>query len=97
MVKKALLALVEAKSGQEEAVAEFLESALELVNQETGTVTWYALRFDQFKFGIFDTFNDDDGRQAHLNGKVAAALTEHASELFTEPPTIQEVDILAAK
>jgi len=48
-------------------------------------------------FGIFDAFPDEEGRQAHLAGKVAAALKEKASDLFAQPPAIEQVDVVAAK
>ena len=61
------------------------------------TVTWYALRLGPSTFGIFDTFPGDAGRQAHLNGRVAAALMAKAGELLSQPPKIEQVDVLAAK
>jgi len=97
MAKFAILAHMEAKPGKEDEVAAFLESALPLVEEEPGTVTWYAVRFGPSLFGIFDTFDDESGRQAHLNGKVAAALMEKADELFSTAPEIQQIDVLAAK
>ena len=68
-----------------------------LVDQEPGTTTWFALRLGPSVFGIFDTFADDSGRQAHLSGKVAAALKEKAGDLFSKPPSIEKVDVIAAK
>ncbi len=97
MVKFALLARVEAKPGKEEAVENFLKSALALAEEEKDTVSWYALRIGPSTFGIFDTFNHEEGREAHLSGKIAAALMEHASELLSTPPTIEKVDLLAVK
>jgi len=96
-VHSALLVRLQAKPGKEAAVAEFLEGALPLVEQEPATVTWFAIKLGPSTFGIFDTFPDDAGRQAHLEGKVAAALTARAPELFASAPTIEKVDILAAK
>lgn len=96
MVKVGLLVRIEALPGKEDDVQRFLESGLDLVNQEPGTVTWYAVRFGPTSFGIFDTFDDDGGRDAHLNGAVAAALGENAGTLFAAP-SIEKVDILAAK
>lgn len=93
----ALLVRLEAKPGKEAAVASFLEGGLALANQEAGTVTWFALKLGPRTFGIFDTFNDDGGRKAHLNGPIAAALMAKAAELLSEPPRIEQVDILAAK
>jgi quinol monooxygenase YgiN len=97
MVKFALLARVEAKPGKEEAVENFLKSALPLAEEEKDTISWYALRIGPSTFGIFDTFNDEEGREAHLSGKIAAALMEHASELLSAPPTIEKVELLAVK
>ena len=97
MVTVALLARLEAKPGKEAEVENFLRSALPLAQQEPATITWYALRLGPSTFGIFDTFPDDSGRQAHLSGPIAAALMEHASELLSQPPTIEQVELLAAK
>jgi len=97
MVKLGILARMEAKPGKEEEVAAFLEGALPLVQEEPDTVTWYAIRIGPSEFGIFDTFEDEDGRQAHLNGKVAEALMANADELFSSPPNIRPVDLLASK
>ncbi len=97
MVKKGIFVRLEAKFGKEADVENFLDSGLELVNEEPLTVTWYAVKFSESTFGIFDTFEGDEGRDAHLNGKVAAALMAKADELFAEPPKIEKVDILVAK
>ncbi len=94
---KALLVRLKAKPGKEDEVAAFLASALSLAENEPGTVTWYALRLGPSSFGIFDTFADDAGRQAHLNGPIAAALMGKADELLAKPPKIRQVDLLAAK
>ena len=97
MVKYAILARVEAKPGKEEAVEQFLKSALPMAEDEEGTVSWYALKIGPSTFGIFDTFNDEDGREAHLNGKIAAALMQYADELLARPPVIEKVELLAVK
>lgn len=97
MVKFALLARVEAKPGKEEAVEQFLKSALPLAQDEQGTVSWYALKLGPSTFGIFDTFNEEQGREAHLSGKIAAALMQHAGELLAAPPQIEKVDLIAVK
>lgn len=96
-VRTALLVRLEAKPGQEAAVATFLEGGLSIVEQEPATITWYALKLGPSTFGIFDSFPDDAGRQAHLAGRVAAALMAKASELLARPPVIEPVEILAAK
>jgi len=97
MVTVALLVRLEAKPGKEADVENFLRGGLPIVQEEPATTTWYALKLGPSTFGIFDTFPDDAGRQAHLSGRVAAALMAQASELFAQPPTIEQVDILAAK
>jgi quinol monooxygenase YgiN len=97
MVKVALLVRLEAKPGKEADVEKFLNSGLAIVQEEPATVTWYAIKLGPSTFGIFDTFPDDKGRQAHLSGKVAAALMANASELLSQPPQIEQVEILAAK
>jgi quinol monooxygenase YgiN len=93
----ALYVRLDAKPSQERAVADFLRSALPLVEGEPATTTWYALQMGPATFGIFDTFPDDSGRQAHLAGQVAAALMAKAGELLSSPPVIQQLDVLAAK
>jgi quinol monooxygenase YgiN len=97
MTKLALYVRLEAKPGKEQEVENFLKQALPLVQQETGTTAWFALKMGPATFGIFDTFEDEGGRQAHLSGQVAAALKEKASELFAHAPKIEKVDVLAAK
>jgi len=94
---KALWVPLEARQGKEDEVAEFLTGALPLVEAEPGTRTWYAVRWGPSSFGIFDTFDDEDGRQAHLSGKVAEALMAKADELFSSPPQINQLDVLADK
>jgi quinol monooxygenase YgiN len=93
----ALFATLEAKPGKEQEVANFLESALPLVNQEPGTISWYAIKLGPSTFGIFDTFSDDAGRDAHLTGKVAAALMQKAPDLFSKAPDIKKLEVLAVK
>lgn len=97
MVKLALYVRLEARPGKEQEVEAFLLGGLPLVEEEPGTVAWFGLRLGPSTFGIFDAFADEGGRDAHLNGKVAAALMAKAGELFASPPTIEKVDVLAAK
>ena len=97
MVTVALLVRLEAKPGKEDEVAEFLRGGLALVQEEPATTAWFGIRLGPSTFGIFDAFPDDSGRQAHLTGKVAAALMAKASDLFSQPPVIEKVDVLAAK
>jgi len=95
MSNKGLLVRLQAKSGKEAEVEEFLRSALPLVQQEPATDAWFAIRFSESEFGIFDVFPDDAGRDAHLNGAVAKALMENASTLLAKPPSIEKIDVLA--
>ena len=97
MVKYAIVARVEAKPGKEEAVEQFLKSAISLAEEEKETISWYALKIGPSTFGVFDTFNDEAGREMHLKGKIAAALMQHADELFSKPPVIEKVELLAVK
>jgi quinol monooxygenase YgiN len=97
MVKFALYVRLEAKPGKEQDVEAFLLSGLPLVEEEPGTVAWFGLKLGPSTFGIFDAFDDEGGRDAHLNGKVAAALMSQAGELLASSPTIEKVDVLAAK
>lgn len=97
MVKVALFVRLEAKPGKETAVESFLLGGLTLVEEEPATTAWFAIRLGPSTFGIFDAFPDEAGRQAHLSGKVAAALVAKAAELLAEPPAIETVDVLAAK
>ncbi len=99
MAKYALYVPLKAKPGKEKEVADFLRSALPLVEAEPGTASWYAIEEGPASFAIFDTFDDEAGRDAHLNGKVAAALMKKAEEgeLFAEAPKIFKLGILANK
>ena len=97
MTSKGLLVRLEAKPGKEAEVEKFLRSAVPLVQQETATTAWFAIRFGQSEFGIFDVFPDDAGRDAHLTGAVANALMENASTLLAKPPSIEKIDVLADK
>lgn len=96
-MKLGILALLEAKPGHEAAVADLLASAEALARAEATTITWYAFRTGPRSFGIFDTFADEAGRQAHLQGRIAQALLGRADELLAVPPSIQPVDLVASK
>src|SRR3982074_742327 len=99
MTKFALYVPLEASPGKEKEVADFLRSAVPLVNAESGTISWFAIQEGPSAFAIFDTFDDEAGRDAHLNGKVAAGLVEkaHEGDLFAKTPEIYKLEILAAK
>ena len=93
--KVGILATLQARPGKEADVEEFLRSAGPLVEAETGTTAWFAFKVAPATFGIFDTFKDEDGRNAHVNGEIAKALFARAEELFVSHPDIKPVDIVA--
>jgi quinol monooxygenase YgiN len=97
MVKTALFVRLEAKPGKEKAVEDFLLGGLPIVEKEPATTAWFGIRLGPSTFGIFDAFPDDAGREAHLSGKVAAALMAKAGELLATPPSIEKLVVLAAK
>ena len=99
MTRFALYVALEAKRGKEKEVADFLRSAVPLVNAEPGTISWYAIQEGESSFAIFDIFDDEAGRDAHLNGKVAAALMEKiaAGDLFEKTPEIHKLGVIAEK
>ena len=97
MANLALWVQLEVKKGKEAEVETFLRDALTLVNEEHGTVSWYALKLGPTSYGIFDTFITEKEREAHLAGAVANRLKEKADELFSKPPTIERIEILASK
>src|SRR5579872_4614916 len=97
MVSGGRLVTLEAKPGKEDEVAEFLQGALPLVQQEPQTTAWFAVRITPSRFAIFDVFPDETGREAHLTGQVAAALIERAPDLLAGPPRIETLDVLADK
>jgi quinol monooxygenase YgiN len=95
--KFALLALLEAKPGKEQELEAFLKSAQPLAVAEPATTTWYAIKLGSSKFGIFDTFKDEAGRNAHLKGEIAKALFAKADELLAKPPQVEMLEIMASK
>ena len=90
-----LLVTLEARAGKETDAEAFLKSAQPLARDEQGTLKWYAIKLGPGKFGIFDTFANEAGRNAHLTGEIAKALGERASELFAVPPQVEKVEVLA--
>jgi quinol monooxygenase YgiN len=91
-----LLVTLEARPGKEADAEAFLKSAQPLALNESGTLKWYAIKLGPGKFGIFDTFANETGRNAHLTGEIAKALGARANELFATPPQIEKVEILAS-
>ena len=96
-VKIGLVAFLEAKPGKGDDLADFLRSGRELAVREEGTVTWYAFKVSDTTYGIFDTFEDEEARQAHLNGEIPKALAQVGPELLGSDPDIRPVEILAVK
>jgi quinol monooxygenase YgiN len=97
MVTLGLFVRLEAKPGKEKELAAFLEQGLALANQETSTPIWFALQFGPTTFAIFDAFQDEAGRQNHLNGPIAKALMAAAPNLLAAPPAIERHSVLGAK
>jgi len=96
-VDRGLLALLEAKPGKGDELADFLRQGRELAVAESGTVTWYAFKISDTTYGIFDTFEGEEGRQAHLNGQIPAVLAQVGSDLLATDPDIRAIDVLAVK
>jgi quinol monooxygenase YgiN len=97
MVKLGLFVRLQAKPGKEAELGRFLKQGYELANQEGTTPVWFAVQFGPATFAIFDAFDDEPGRQAHLNGRIAAALMSKAPELLAEAPRIEKFDVVGAK
>jgi len=96
-VRLGILALLEAKPGKGDELAAFLDAGRELALAEPGTVTWYAFKINDDNYGIFDTFETDDARNAHLGGQIPTALAQVAPDLLASPPNIRTVDVVAVK
>jgi len=97
MSQVGLLVRIEAKPEFAGQVEELLRGALELARAEQGTVTWFSFKESATVFGVFDTFDDEDGRAAHIDGRIADALKEHGPTLFAVAPEIRTTEILAVK
>jgi quinol monooxygenase YgiN len=97
MLKHSLLVRLEAKPGKENEVADFLQQGLQLANQEATTPLWFALRLGPTTFAIFDAFENEAGRETHVNGPIAKALMDNAPRLLSSPPAIERVEVLGAK
>src|SRR5580698_6453568 len=97
MAKQALWVMLKAKPGKEQEIEEFLKQGASLANDEPETVTWYGVKLGPGMYGVFDTFDNEAGRDAHLNGEIAKALMANASELFSNKLEIEKMEILADK
>ncbi|MEW1953422.1 antibiotic biosynthesis monooxygenase [Terrabacter sp. NPDC080008] len=96
-IDRGLLAILKAKPGKGDELGAFLQQARQLATREEGTVNWYAFRIDDTTYGIFDTFETEEARQAHVNGQIPAALQEAAPDLLAEAADIKPIDVLAVK
>lgn len=96
MKKLGLLITLRAKDGRELELLNFLNEAVNLARREEKTITWYSFRIDRLTFGVFDTFENESGRDAHLNGTIVGTIMEKASDLLSEAPEVEKVDILSA-
>jgi quinol monooxygenase YgiN len=97
MVKAAIWAELNAKPGKEKELEEFLKSAQSMAERETQTVSWYAVKMSPNSFGIFDTFADDAGRKAHMNGEIAKSLMAKAHDLLSGEPKMHQIEVIASK
>lgn len=97
MIKYALFARLEARPGKEQEVADFLHAGLAMANQEAATPIWFALKLSPSTFGVFDAFESEAGRQAHLDGPIAQALMAKGEQLFARPPSIEPIEVLGLK
>jgi quinol monooxygenase YgiN len=97
MAKLAIWVMLKAKPGKEADVEAFLKQGAVMSNDEARTVNWYGVKMGPGIYGVFDTFNDEDGRDAHLNGAIARALMANASELFSNEIRVEKMEILADK
>ena len=97
MVNVGLMVRLEAKPGKEMDVESFLRDQLTFAQGEPKTTAWFAMRLGPRTFAIFDAFPDESGRQAHLAGHIAEELKAVAPDLLKKPPTVEKIDVLAAK
>ena len=97
MIQKSLLLRLVAKPGKENDLQQLLIDGLQFVNEEPKTINWYAFKINENTFGIFDTFQDEEGLHIHHSGKLAQAIMKAAPELLAENLTIEANDILACK
>ena len=97
MPKQAIWVMLKAKPGKEQEVEDFLKAGASMSQNEPGTVTWYGVKMAPGLYGVFDTFHDEQGRDAHMNGDIAKALMAKAPELFSNQLQIEKMEIMASK
>jgi len=96
MKKLGLLVTLRAKEGKELELSNFLNEAVNLARREEKTITWYSFRINHSTFGVFDTFENESGREAHLQGSIASGIMKLAADLLLEAPKIEKVEIISA-
>jgi quinol monooxygenase YgiN len=99
MAKFALLVELKAKPGKESEVEAFLEKEASLVRKEPGTLSWHAAKIEgePAVYRVFDTFDDEAAREAHLNGEAGRELVEKADELFSPTPKVSKLQVIGQK
>jgi quinol monooxygenase YgiN len=96
--KFTFLLQLKARPGKESEVEAFLKGEAKLVSKEPGTVTWHAAK-DEAERGayfVFDTFNDEAAREAHMNGEAGQEFVANAERLFSEAK-IHRLQVVAQK
>ena len=97
MAKFALYVRLVPKPGKVKEVEAFLKQGAVMAQDEAQTERWFGIKEDDGAYSVFDTFADEAGREAHLNGEIAKALMAKADDLFSQPPQINKITILAEK
>lgn len=97
MAKLALYGRLKVKPGMEAELEAFLKQGAVMAKDEPETVRWFAIKEDNGAYSIFDTFEDEAGREAHLTGEIAKALMANADRLLAEPPQIHKIEVLGEK
>ena len=97
--RKGLFIQIEARSGQEEAVVQMLQDIRTCVEAEPATGPWFAVRFSQTSFGIFEAFPDLAGRQAHVEGGGGDLFRDVArmNAILADAAQVHRVDVLMSK
>jgi quinol monooxygenase YgiN len=97
MAKQAIWVMLRAKPGREQDVEAFLNQGATMAGDEPQTVTWYGVKMAPGMYGVFDTFADEAGRDAHLDGDIAKALMAKAPELFANDIKVEMMEIISSK
>ena len=97
MAKYALYVALKANPGKAAEVEAFLKQGAEMAKAEKGTLTWYGIKEDDGAYAVFDTFDDEVAREAHLNGEAGQELAANAEKLFSVAPKIYRLQVVAQK